>query len=245
MQQNKKACLFPASIKDADIQKGIITGYFASFGTLDTDNDIIMPGAFDKSIQEMGPNSSKPRIKHYLNHDTEQPVGKLTLLRPQEDRLYYESKAGINNTAIDTVKMIYSELITEHSIGYSIVKKTVLNPDEDWQNQKTQLTELKLWEGSCLTAWGANMDTPLTGMKLKQKAATYMPLLIKAIRNGTFTDETFVILEKELLFLQAAIQSDYGTTEPELKEETTQPNDEDLISLTNANIKMRLALFTN
>ena len=31
------------------------------------------------------------------------------------------------------------------------------------------MTELKLYEGSSLTAWGANMYTPLTGMKAYDK----------------------------------------------------------------------------
>jgi hypothetical protein len=32
-----------AGIKDMDIKQGIVTGYFSSFNTLDSDNDIILP----------------------------------------------------------------------------------------------------------------------------------------------------------------------------------------------------------
>ncbi len=228
MQQNKKSSVLAACIKDADMKQGIVTGYFASFNTIDSDNDIIMPGAFDKTIMEMGPASSKPRIKHLLNHDTAQPIGKLNVLKPDVKGLYYESKIGSNSVAVDVMKMIDSGLITEHSIGYGIVKKNVNNPDEDYSKQVTNLLELKLWEGSCLTAWGANMDTPLTGVKMRKKAISHIPKLIAAIRNGTFTDETFILLEKELLFLQEAINSDYETTEPDnSKDYTTQPNDEE------------------
>ncbi len=50
-----------ASIKDMDMKLGIVTGYAASFNTLDSDNDIIMPGAFSKTIRDQGPGSAQPR----------------------------------------------------------------------------------------------------------------------------------------------------------------------------------------
>ncbi len=107
-----------ASIKDADIKQGIVTGYFASFNTLDSDNDIIMPGAFAKTIMEMGPASAKPRTKHLLNHDTGQPLGLLMTLKEDMTGLYYESKIGDHSLGVDFMKMVDCGLITEHSIGY-------------------------------------------------------------------------------------------------------------------------------
>ena len=54
MQQNKKApAVLVAGIKDADVKLGIVTGYLASFNNLDSDNDIILPGAFTKTIAEL------------------------------------------------------------------------------------------------------------------------------------------------------------------------------------------------
>jgi hypothetical protein len=67
------------------------------------------------------------------------------------------------------------------------------------------LTELKLYEGSSLTAWGANMYTPLTGMKAYDKINKFnnrIDIMIKAMRSGNFTDETFQMLEIELRQLQ-------------------------------------------
>jgi predicted nucleic acid-binding Zn-ribbon protein len=63
------------------------------------------------------------------------------------------------------------------------------------------LIELQLFEGSSLSAWGANMNTPLTGMKTELKVQNVnnrIDLLCKALRGGTFTDETFDLLEIEL-----------------------------------------------
>lgn len=216
-QIQKQAHYLVASIKDADMKQGIVTGYAASFGTMDADNDIIMPGAFSKTIKEQGPNSTQPRIKHLLNHNTSQPIGNPLSLMEDSKGLLYESKIGTNAVAVDFLKMVDSGLITEHSIGYSTVRKTVTNPDADWRDQTTQLHELKLYEFSSLTAWGANQHTPLLGVKNLKTVEQRIDNLMKALHNGTFTDTTFMFLNDELLFLQKAFKdiSTHAAVAPE------------------------------
>ena len=205
-----------ASIKDMDMNQGIVTGYAASFGTLDADNDIIMPGAFTKTIQEQGPKSRQPRIKHLLNHNTSQPIGNPLSLVEDSKGLLYESKIGTNAVAIDFLKMVDSGLITEHSIGFNTIRKTVTNPDADWRDQTTQIHEVKLYEFSSLTAWGANQHTPLIGMKGLKSVEQRIERLIKAVDTGTFTDTTFMFLNDELLFLQKAFKDlSIKTTAPD------------------------------
>ena len=202
----KQAQPLSASIKDMDMKQGIVTGYAASFGTLDADNDIIMPGAFSKTIKEQGPASTQPRIKHLLNHNTSQPLGVPLSLIEDSKGLLYESKVGSNSIAVDYLKMVDSGLITEHSIGFNPVRKTIINPDADWRDQTTQIHEVKLFEFSSLTAWGANQYTPLIGLKSKKTVEERIDRLIKALQNGTFTDTTFEFLNEELLFLQKAFK---------------------------------------
>jgi len=202
----KQAHFLAASIKDMDPKLGIVTGYAASFGTLDSDHDIIMPGAFAKTIKEQGPQSTQPRIKHLLNHNTSQPIGNPMMLVEDGKGLMYESKVGTNAIAVDFLKMVDSGLITEHSIGFNTVRKTITNPDADWRDQTTQIHEVKLYEFSSLTAWGANQYTPLIGVKSKKNIEDRIANLIKAIDGGTFTDTTFIFLQDELLFLQKAFK---------------------------------------
>jgi len=197
----------PITFKDVDGKKGIVTGYFADFNSIDSDGDIIKPGAFTKSINEWGPNSSKKRIKHLLNHNTSQPLGVLIVLQEDAKGLYYESQLGNHSLGVDFVKMVDSGLVTEHSIGFQTIKYNQLKPWNEWKPGEAarELTDLKLYEGSSLTAWGANMNTPMTGMKSEQKiqkVSGRIDLLIKAIRNGTFTDDTFDMLEIELKQMQ-------------------------------------------
>lgn len=188
------------SIKDVDGKKGIITGYFSVFNNEDSDGDTILPGAFTKTIGERGPAASQPRIKHLLNHSTYNPIGVLQVLQEDNKGLYYESQPGTHSIGQDVVKMIESGLITEHSIGYEVVRKQVINPDADWRDQKQILQELKLWEGSCLTAWGANEQTGGATLKSLGKEAFVKMLndrqvaLEKFCRNSTATDETIELL---------------------------------------------------
>jgi HK97 family phage prohead protease len=224
-----------ASIKDVDGKKGIVTGYFASFNNVDSDGDIIIPGAFLKSIAESGPNSAKPRVKHLLNHDVRQPLGEIQVLKEDLKGLYYESQTGSHNLGVDFVKMVDSGLITEHSIGYETMK---------WRNHDTatysmygkdypvrELQELKLWEGSSLTAWGANSETPLTGLKsmTNEQILARIPLLKSAIKNGTFTDATFDILIAELSAIEQAYKALTETTQPGGNDRTTEPSGSELI----------------
>jgi uncharacterized protein len=214
----------PIQFKDVDGKKGIVTGYFANFDTVDSDGDVIKKGAFVRTIAEYGPTARKPRIKHLLNHDSWQPLGKLLDLKEDNYGLYYESQVGTHDLGSDFIKMVESELITEHSIGYRTMKFVQLKPWSEWKDGETvrELTELKLYEGSSLTAWGANPNTPLTGLKSHLKAekmSKRIDLLIKSLRDGTFTDETFDSLEIELKQLQQAF---IDLSKPERANEATQ-----------------------
>ncbi len=193
-----------ASIKDIDGKKGIVTGYFSSFDNVDSDGDIIRKGAFAKSILEWGPTSSQPRIKHLMNHNSSQPLGKITSLCEDAKGLCYESQIGTHTLGMDFLKMVESNLISEHSIGYQTMKRNQLqdfegymkNPNGGWY----ELTDLKLYEGSSLTAWGANPNTPLTGMK-NENPETKIQAIInrqknieKFCSNSTASDETIQLL---------------------------------------------------
>ena len=217
-------------IKDVDGKKGIVTGYFSDFNSIDSDGDIIKPGAFQKSISQNGPQSSKPRIKHLLNHDSSKPLGVLEVLKEDTKGLYYESRLGTHSLGVDFIKMVDSGLISEHSIGFQTVKYNQLKPWNEWKQGEAarELTEVKLYEGSSLTAWGANMNTPLTGLKTEQKVRKIndrIDILIKSLRDGTFSDETFDLLEIELKQMQQAMID--MTTEPE---QTTQPDEEKAVA---------------
>lgn len=220
-----------ASIKDLDGKKGIITGYFAHFNSLDSDGDVTVPGAFLKTISERGPQSSQPRVKHLRNHLVYEPVGTITDLKEDATGLYYESKAGSHFIGQDTLKMVDSGLVTEHSFGFEVVKKETIKEGEGFfqAGRERRLTELKLWEGSLLTGWGANERTGGATLKsMGRQAYTKMlsdraNALEKFCRNTTATDETIemLLLESKQL-TQIILDISTQATKPG---ETTLPDE--------------------
>jgi uncharacterized protein len=192
---------FDLEVKDVDAKEGIVTGYFSAFGNVDSDGDIMMPGAFKRSIQDWGV-EGKQRIKHLLNHDPSKPLGKLTMLKEDSYGLYYESKVGSHQLGKDFIKMVESGLIGEHSIGFRTLR-------EQKASAGNEIHDVMLFEGSSLTAWGANEATPLMGMK-NMKTAQELQDQIKSfekfIRNSEVSDETIELCIIKVRQLAQAIE---------------------------------------
>ena len=208
---------FSLDIKDLDKKQGIVTGYFSNFDTKDSDGDVIRKGAFTKSIMENGP-EGKGRVKHLLNHDPGKPLGLLTVLKEDDYGLYYESKVGTHSLGQDYIKMAESGLIKEHSIGFITLKESK-NAKEDFN----EIFEVKLYEGSSLTSWGANENTPLMGIKgVKiESICDRIKAFEKFVRNTDATDETIELCLLQIKQLGELVES--MTTEPEV---SVQPEDE-------------------
>ena len=185
------------SLKDLDLKNKVITGYLSSFGNKDYDNDIIEKGAFTKTINER-----KNQIFFLNQHDWKMPLGKFSVLREDEKGLYFESEPMIDTTySNDLLKLYDAGIVKEHSIGFNVIKS---NYSKD--REANIIKEIKLYEGSAVTL-GANSSTPFTGFKSLtiEDVKSEIKKITKAFRSGTFTDETFGLLEIALhdLYKQA------------------------------------------
>jgi HK97 family phage prohead protease len=240
---NIKTEVLSAEIMDMNPKQGIVTGYFSKFNNVDSDGDIIRPGAFTKTIRENGPDSALPRIKHLLNHDPSLPLGVLKSLTEDAYGLAYESQVGSHEGGEDFIKMVESGLITEHSIGFKIIKRNQIQSYENYlknpQLGQYEITEIKLYEGSSLTAWGANPLTPITSLK----SLNDVDLLIakheaieKFCRSTSATDDTIQMLLLHSKQLAQLILDMKSTTEPV---RTIQPEENfaDIIRQFNNNLK--------
>jgi HK97 family phage prohead protease len=222
---------FNLEVKDVDTKQGVVTGYFSAFGNVDSDGDIMMPGAFKRSIQDWGP-EGKGRIKHLLNHDPSKPLGKIQVLKEDEYGLYYESKVGKHNLGQDYIKMIESGLIAEHSIGFKTLR-------EQKSGDANQIHEVMLFEGSSLTAWGANEATPLLGMKNMnniEQIQDQIKSFEKFIRNSDVTDETIdlcMLKVKQLAELIERMSSTKAVDETPLQQKEEEVPVESLINIIN------------
>lgn len=179
-------------IKDLDMKKRVVTGYLSAFGNEDKTEDIMVPGAFKKSLNER-----KDQIFFLNQHKWDQPHGKFTTLNEDSKGLYFESTPLVDTTySSDLLKLYEAGIINEHSVGYTTIKSA--------NNEKgvRLLKEVKLYEGSNVTV-GANPLTPFLGVKGIKEANDRIKTLMKAIKDGTFTDETFSLLEIALKQIQA------------------------------------------
>lgn len=173
-----------AFITEVDAKSRTVEGYFSIFGNVDSDGDMIMPGAFTKTIKESG-----HRVKHLYQHDVRYPVAKPIIT---EDTRGLKFRSTISDTSIgrDLIKLYQDGVIDEHSIGFNTIKQ------QKKSNYK-ELTELRLWEGSSVT-WGANslsIGGPAKSMT-KEAAIDRMDAIYKAIRNGRYeNDELFEQLD--------------------------------------------------
>ena len=196
--------------------------YYSAFGNVDSDGDIIVPGAFTKSIKENGP-QGKNRIWHLFNHSTDKPVSKPREL--VEDAFGLKAVVKMPNTTLgrDTYELYKDGHITEHSIGFQTVKSREISMGA------TEITEIKLFEGSSVL-WGANANTPTVGVKsqIKSTLVDEMGKTIKSLRNGHFTDETFELLELKLKQLQQYLSEmeDEPSITPEPTAEEALPTEE-------------------
>jgi HK97 family phage prohead protease len=197
-------------LKDADEKTGIVTGYASIFGNVDSDQDMIMAGAFSKSLQERGPDSTRNRIKHLWQHDSWQPIAVPKVLKEDSKGLYFESQFGKDQFSQDKLQQHIDGLITELSIGFNTIKSA----DEMDGTGKLicrKLLELKLWEYSSVT-WGANSLTEVISAK-GETTETLAELnkrlesLNKGLKNGKYSDETAEQFEAEIAKIQAIIKT--------------------------------------
>ena len=194
-------------ITNIDTTSNIIEGYFSVFGNVDSDGDMIMPGAFTKTIKE-----NARRIKHLWQHDPRFPLATPDI---SQDTYGLKFRSTISNTTTgrDVMRLYADGVVDEHSIGFRTVKSQKMS-------NYMELRELQLWEGSSVT-WGANemaIGGPAKSMN-KEDIVERMDTIYKALRHGKYeSDEVFILLDIQHQQLKQQIAN------LEVAEQKTQDN---------------------
>jgi HK97 family phage prohead protease len=131
-----------------------IEGYAAVFGNRDAYGDIIVPGAFERSLRE------KPDVKVLYQHDTHQPIGKQE--SAYEDEFGLAVVGALTNTELVTgtvVPLLEDEVITGLSIGYEVIAE-----EHNAELGVWFLKDIELWEWSPVT-FPANELATVTQVK--------------------------------------------------------------------------------
>lgn len=205
--------IFKSKIQDVDQKKGIVINYDNAFNVVDDDGDISRKGAFKKTLIE-----NVARSKWYMNHDTKLLLGVPFIEGTVEDDFGLLSYNHINTNKTLGTDMLSDYMLfkeynrtLEHSIGYDVIKKEPY----DLGGSKTgrELTEIKLWEKSTLTGWGANEFTPLIDIKsIKNIDETLKMLEQMLTKNFNYSDDRKREAEKLIKELQSLILKEPGET---------------------------------
>lgn len=202
-------------VKDMDMSKGQVQMYVSAFGNVDAHGDVMMKGAYKKTIAE-----NIKRIVHLYQHRTDKLIG-----RPE---LMVEDNTGLLVTGFvsdisngDYRKMYEQELIQEHSVGFIPIIEEYNSEEEI-----NYIKEVKLFEYSSVT-WGANPNTPVVKSMDKQTKTNYLfdnlTRLEKAFRNGSYTDETFKLLEIDMINIKSQIKALISNEPQTSTQKTNEP----------------------
>lgn len=188
-----KGFIQPFEVKDIDSKSGTFVQAYTRYNVKDSDNDYGRKGMFTKTWRE-----NAPRIRHLLNHDVSRPIGNPQKFWDDSDYAYMESKIGDHNDGQDFIKMVESGLIKEASYGYTVIKANKL------KDGSQELLEVKLWEVSSLTGWGANEYTPVISLQKGMTDDSVSEFLDRYfnmksfVRNSSATDQAIQQIELEI-----------------------------------------------
>jgi len=208
------------SIKDLDEPQGIIRLYANAYNNLDADRDISEPGCFTKTCRE-----NLKRIKHLKDHkrdmllgfpmefDCNDPYGLLVTSKINMD------KPLCKDTFSDYKFFAENKRPIEHSIGYSVVKFSIENPD-DWSKRIRRIQEYKLFEYSTLSFLGANERSTAVEAKSISDLKSEMELLNEMLIKGDYTDERFTQIENKLTEIQNRVKEMKTLNENEPEQST-------------------------
>lgn len=197
------------SIKDIDSVGRRVKVALSSFGNVDSDGDVILRGAFAKSITERGPETqSNRRVKFLRYHDFEHEIGVWKSLEETHEHLIAIGDLGKSTKGNDAFLDYQDGIITEHSIGFQTIQDK-LSIREDGI---TEIKEVVLWEGSAVT-FGSNSETPVLSVskgnhkEYLETLNTKMNTLIGALKNGKGTDDRLIQIEMDLRVIQSKYNS--------------------------------------
>ena len=139
-----------------DKAKGTFQGYASTFGNIDHDGDIILPGAFTKSINEGFPAN---KIKVLRDHVWANLIGRPLAMEQDSKGLFVDSFISKTTLGQDTITLLDDGVIDKMSIGFWIpAGKSATRPDGI-----KEISEVALMEYSLVT-FPANEEASVTAV---------------------------------------------------------------------------------
>lgn len=187
--------------KDETGEFATFKGYASTFGNTDLGNDVVMKGAFTKSLDRIS--KLKNGIPLLIQHDTTKVAGRITDFKLDEKGLLVEPRVNLGvQDAREALSLMRAGDLSDLSMGFVIV-------DSEF-NKKTGVRELKevdLKEISIVT-FPANEEAKITEVKDDEDKDKDADKGSASPRKGRDVDLTHI----DLRFLEKFIKSKFNLT---------------------------------
>jgi HK97 family phage prohead protease len=125
--------------------EGVFTGYASVFNEVDSQNEIVAPGAFARSLRKWQQQNRTPAM--LWMHDPTQPIGLWTSVQEDTNGLAVEGRLALRTQkGGEAYELLKMGALTGLSIGYRVVASRV-----DAAHKARVLTDVDLFEVSLVT----------------------------------------------------------------------------------------------
>lgn len=154
-----KTKTFAFDVKSVDAKTGHFEGYLSVFNNKDSYGDIVLPGAFAKSLSRWNEKGRLPPV--LWQHRSGEPIGPFTRMAEDGNGLWVEGELLVDDIprAREARALMQAKAVSGMSIGFMAVEE-----DFDAKAGVNYLKELDLWEGSIVT-FPANEQAQVTAVK--------------------------------------------------------------------------------
>lgn len=175
-----KRLFVPLEVKAVN-ETGEYEGYGSVFGVKDHGWDIVMPGAFTKTLAAWAAKGKLPPV--LWQHDMHEPIGPHLEMREDEKGLFVRGRLLIEDDPVARRAHAHMKAgsVTGLSIGY-----TLPEGGYEWDRDKQAylLKEIELWEVSVVT-YAMNEEASVTAVKsaLRRDQLPTREVMAKALRD--------------------------------------------------------------
>ncbi len=164
--QGMEIKVFPFELTEVKTEKrngvdvGIIEGYASTFNNIDEGRDVVLPGAFLKTIDDF--KARKRQVRMFYQHDRMQLIGGYPpeFIREDGKGLFVHGECNLEvQKGREAYALAKQGVMQDFSIGFRAIEFEV-----DTENDIRKLKEVKLWEVSPV-ADGMNTMAQVTAVK--------------------------------------------------------------------------------
>jgi HK97 family phage prohead protease len=206
--------------KVEDVSDRTISAYWSAFGNKDYDDDVMVKGAFKKTITDR---SKENPVLFLKNHNFNNHISTAHELIEDSKGLLARYKLPNTTQGNDSLEMYKEGFYNQHSIGFKIIQ-------QDKESDANYIKEVKLFEGS-VVPFGANPLTPMVSItkSLKFHYDTVPNSLqeeydnaMRIMKSWKGSDESFLEIQVKALILESYMKDLNNTPQPETKEVTRE-----------------------